>query len=390
MKRKPLLLAVVLALSLWAILPALAASVSPVKVVGSSNCASVNSTGDFSLKIEPVVNGTFSGPGDVQIEIILDSKQPNTFGFVINGGLVHDVIVKGAAANHYDYAASEGGPTEADFGLTIPNGNSLKHAIFCYDQVEAPTFSISGTKFEDANGNGEQDEGELGLEGWTIELDGEATTVTGEGGAYSFEGVSAGEHTACEVLKDGWMQTYPSEDSCHTVVVSEGNVSGIDFGNQFQGVAIGCGGSVGAEGEGSFATFTRPDDGSCDDLATKSAFVAVDSGGDGAGDEVVVFIPRGDTPVNFEGEILFTRAFDDPNLLVLQYDPDAEGPEDFRDMPACDVAEGGGEVTVSQVGSLIIPEGHTWCFFGVEADPIGPGFWEVRWQVFGTEDPKFR
>ncbi|HKX75871.1 MAG TPA: hypothetical protein VJR05_10825, partial [Acidimicrobiia bacterium] len=186
MKRKPLLLAAVVALSLWAILPALAASVTPTKVIGSSNCASVNSTGDLSLKIEPVENGTFFGPGEVEIEIILDNKQPNTFGFVIHGGLVHDVIVKGAAANHYDYADSEAGPTEADIGLTIPNGNSLKHAIFCYDQVEAPTFSISGVKFEDADGNGEQGEGEGGLEGWTIELDGETTTVTGEGGAYSF------------------------------------------------------------------------------------------------------------------------------------------------------------------------------------------------------------
>ncbi len=43
---------------------------------------------------------------------IFESKfsAPNTFSFSIDGGEVHDAIVKGSAANDYDYAASEGGP----------------------------------------------------------------------------------------------------------------------------------------------------------------------------------------------------------------------------------------------------------------------------------------
>lgn len=88
--------------------------------------------------------------------------------------------------------------------------------------------------------------------------------------------------------------------------------------------------------------------------------------------------------VDFQGEIVFTKDFDDPNLLVLQYDPDADGPEDFRDVPACDVTFDGESTTP------VLPEGDSWCYFGVEAFPISEGKWEVRWQAFGNEDPKFR
>jgi hypothetical protein len=378
MKRQHLFFIALVGLLMLAILPALAASVTPTKVGGNASCASVASTGDFSLKIEPVVDGTFSGPGGVSITIVLNNKQPHTFGFSIEGGLVHDVLVKGSATNHYDYAASEGGPVSSDNELTIPNGNSLRYAIFCYDEVEEPTFSISGTKFEDLG------EGGPGLAGWTIVLDGETTTVTDEDGNYSFTGVSAGPHTVCEELQEGWTQTQPTtEDGCHVVDTTEGDVIGIDFGNEFDGAPLECGGSADAEGEGTTASFTRIDDGDCNDEEAKSAFVDIDSGNEGVGDEVVTFIPHGEGSSNYQGTLSFVKAFDDPNLLVLQYDPDADGPEDFKDMQACDVASGEGF-------SFSPPVGESWCYFGVMAEPFSGGLYEVSWQVFGTEDPKFR
>lgn len=377
MKRRSLVIVASLALLVLAILPALAAQVVPTKVAGDSNCTSVGSTGDFSLKIEPVENGIYPGPGDVAIEIIVDTKMANTFGFIMEGGEVHDVIVKGSAANHYDYAADEEGPTSSDFGLTIPNGNSLKYAIFCYDA--APTFSISGTKFEDLG------EGGPGLEGWTIVLDGETSTVTDENGNYSFDGVAAGSHEVCEVLKDGWTQTSPtvSENNCQTVVVSDGDVTGVDFGNQFQGEPIACGGSVGTESGDTSATFTRLDDGTCNPEEDKSAFVDITEGEEGFGDETIVFIPRGEGTSSYEGTLSFVKADDDPNLLVLQYDPDADGPEDYRDMQAC-------IVTQPEGFQFSIPEGETWCYFGVELSPNSTGLYRVTWQVLGTGDPRFK
>jgi hypothetical protein len=65
------------------------------------------------------------------------------------------------------------------------------------DPEAIPTGSISGYKYNDLNGDGNWDEDEPGLEGWTIQLyavtengNGEelkATTTTDEDGSYSFE-----------------------------------------------------------------------------------------------------------------------------------------------------------------------------------------------------------
>ena len=374
--RRSLVIVASLALLVLAILPALAASVDPVRVAGNSNCTSVGSTGDFSLKIEPVTNGTFSGPGGVEIEIILDGKMPHTFGFIMDGGLAHDVIVKGSASNHYGYAASEGGPTGSDFGLTKPNGNSLKHAIFCYD---AETFTISGTKFEELG------EGGPGLPGWTIVLDEETTTETGEDGFYIFEGVSAGTHEVCEVQKDGWTQTFPGDGACHTVDTSEGDATAIDFGNEFQGEPIACGGIVTTdEGEDATGSFTRVDDETCNDEDAKSAFVDVDPGEEDLGDEIITFVPRGSVVARYEGSLSFIKAFDDPNLLVLQIDADGEGPGGFEDVPACDVTSGEGATPVFPA------ETGSWCYFEVAAGPFDDGLYEVTWQVIGTGDPRWK
>ncbi|MDP2106500.1 MAG: SdrD B-like domain-containing protein, partial [Desulfobulbaceae bacterium] len=66
--------------------------------------------------------------------------------------------------------------------------------------------SICGTKFNDINGDGIQNNGESGLQGWTISLtDGDAaepvtlTTFTGEDGIYCFNDLAAGSYKIKEV-----------------------------------------------------------------------------------------------------------------------------------------------------------------------------------------------
>ena len=77
---------------------------------------------------------------------------------------------------------------------------------------------ISGTVFNDANGNGVRDAGEQGLAGWTVFVDanqngiadpGEQTTTTAAAGQYVFSGLAAGTYTIGLVPQADFAQTAP-------------------------------------------------------------------------------------------------------------------------------------------------------------------------------------
>jgi uncharacterized repeat protein (TIGR01451 family) len=95
----------------------------------------------------------------------------------------------------------------------------------------SPMGSISGTKFEDLNGNSVWDANEPGLGDWIINLlrqDGEIVKVAITSaspetlGYYSIDSISPGTYTLVEVLSlsTDWIQTYPA-GNYYTVVVSE-------------------------------------------------------------------------------------------------------------------------------------------------------------------------
>ncbi len=75
-------------------------------------------------------------------------------------------------------------------------------------------FTVDGYKYNDLNGDGDLDFGEVGIEGWTIELwrNGElfATTTTDATGYYSFEVCIGGEFEVREVVPSGWTATSPT------------------------------------------------------------------------------------------------------------------------------------------------------------------------------------
>lgn len=106
--------------------------------------------------------------------------------------------------------------------------------------VTGATGSLSGTKFEDFDGDGVRDAGETGLAGWTIYLDadddsvldaGEVSTITLEDGSYSFADLDPGAYTVREVAQAGWLQTTPGAAGQIANVVSGETTTGIDFGN---------------------------------------------------------------------------------------------------------------------------------------------------------------
>jgi len=97
--------------------------------------------------------------------------------------------------------------------------------------------SISGTKFNDLNGDGVKGGNEPGLQNWVIEINdgsGTTTTTTGLSGNYSFSNLGPGTYMVCEQLQAGWVQTLPGTPSavgCYTIVVSSGTNVVQDFGN---------------------------------------------------------------------------------------------------------------------------------------------------------------
>jgi beta propeller repeat protein len=103
--------------------------------------------------------------------------------------------------------------------------------------------TLSGTKWNDLDGDGTRDAEESGLGGWTIYLDannngeldtGETSTLTDADGNYSFILPDAGTYTVAEVQKTGWSQTAPTQGS-YTVSLEAGEVANhLDFGNQVQ------------------------------------------------------------------------------------------------------------------------------------------------------------
>lgn len=119
--------------------------------------------------------------------------------------------------------------------------------------------SVSGTKYYDANANGQWDAGEPGIGGWPVDLGGDsaAQTLTDPDGAYSFD-VDPGTFTLAERQAAApWMQTGNvvdqstgtgdvtlNADKTYTVALDAGEAaSDLDFGNL-------CIGGVGAKTKG--------------------------------------------------------------------------------------------------------------------------------------------
>ena len=99
--------------------------------------------------------------------------------------------------------------------------------------------TIAGSVFNDQTGSGQQQTGDFGLSGWTVQLlnaGGQlvASTQSGSSGNYTFSNVTPGSYTVQEVLPTGWTQTAgPSEK----LIVDPNTTATATFGN-FQNITI--------------------------------------------------------------------------------------------------------------------------------------------------------
>ncbi|WP_410569353.1 post-COAP-1 domain-containing protein [Amycolatopsis sp. cmx-4-61] len=104
-----------------------------------------------------------------------------------------------------------------------------------------PIPVISGTKYEDVNGDGVRQGTEPALPGWTIDLSYNgtvvATAVTDAGGAYAFSldadtmPVGAGTYTLAERPQPGWVSSHAPAPVTVGYGVGPAHFDGNDFGN---------------------------------------------------------------------------------------------------------------------------------------------------------------
>ena len=93
--------------------------------------------------------------------------------------------------------------------------------------------SISGMKWNDLNGNGQKDVGDVGIADWKIMLYGTSidSEFTDDDGNYTFNDVPAGNYTVMEDQQNGWTQTFPPQNF-YSFYLNEGqNETDMNFGN---------------------------------------------------------------------------------------------------------------------------------------------------------------
>lgn len=140
-------------------------------------------------------------------------------------------------------------------GIYAINGSGSGGNFTAKDFGNFQLISISGRKFDDLNGNGNDEGGaDPGLNGFTIELYNDvngngtlelsggtpdtlkATTTTANvaavDGKYSFTNIGPGKYIVREVVPAGYLQTAPTSPGTYAVTAASGvNVTNRDFGN---------------------------------------------------------------------------------------------------------------------------------------------------------------
>jgi len=121
-------------------------------------------------------------------------------------------------------------PPSGSYALNVTSGNLGGNIVRNFGNFEK--ISISGVKYRDRNGNFNQDPGDNGLSGWTINAtNGGGSQVTDVNGNYSFTDLGPGTYVLTETSQPGYTLTEPIAGQYSVTATSGVNVTGQDFGN---------------------------------------------------------------------------------------------------------------------------------------------------------------
>ncbi len=209
----------------------------------------INGDGGYDVGTEPLLEG-WTIFLDQNENGVLDAGEVSTttdeFGEYSFTGLVPGPYTV-AEVMQPDWSQSY--PASGSYGMTLVSGDVASDMNF----GNYAFGEISGTKWDDLNINGIREDGEPGIEDWTVFLDadddgeldwtdandnavwdageGERWTLTDADGAYVFDELSPGDYVVAEVLEAGWTQSAPTAGAYALTVTSGLVVEGNDFGN---------------------------------------------------------------------------------------------------------------------------------------------------------------
>ncbi|TAK60523.1 MAG: hypothetical protein EPO24_06620 [Bacteroidetes bacterium] len=117
-------------------------------------------------------------------------------------------------------------PSNGFYGITIDSGKLVQTGK---DFSIVDYASLTGSVFEDVNGDGTKQPEEPPVSGWTVKLGGSLSTLTDSSGTFTFNEVEGGMYTLSESLQVGWIQTTSPVN--HTVDINYGQeATGYSFG----------------------------------------------------------------------------------------------------------------------------------------------------------------
>ncbi len=153
-------------------------------------------------------------------------------------------VTEWSGANTWTQTTSSADAGENQVKAQVRDGkhaaeDSFDSELTAFMTLSEPARNISGTAYEDKNGNSVIDSGEA-LSGWTIRLtgpDGEVGALTGEDGSYRFEHLKAGSYTVAETLPTGWKAINP-ESGSYSVDLLEGDAADKNFANKLTSYSI--------------------------------------------------------------------------------------------------------------------------------------------------------
>ncbi len=184
-----------------------------------------------TLQVDFVIGGGLTGACDLNVlfdsnrygDLVSISPEDGSLlahfetGYSMSGGLAY-VDGKLLGGNYSDGTVYQIDPTTGEVSGAFSVPGSGKLSALAGDGATPALGEITGTIWNDLNGDGRGDADEPGLEGWIAYLDvnengsrdtEEAYAVTDANGAYTITEVSPGTYAVAEELDSGWTQTSP-------------------------------------------------------------------------------------------------------------------------------------------------------------------------------------